>query len=111
MSDKPSMDTGLASILASIRETVGQLEDGQPVARDTGLDSPAESGKHAPATKSGLGAYSTQSSPTIESFLAELVRPYLASWLDAHLPEIVQKLVQQEVERMLNPGSEDLGER
>ncbi len=37
---------------------------------------------------------------TIEAFLADLVRPMLKEWLDAHLPAIVERVVEQEVKKL-----------
>ena len=34
---------------------------------------------------------------TIESIVRESVKPYLKEWLDAHLPEIVERIVKKEV--------------
>ncbi len=38
--------------------------------------------------------------PTIEDLVREEVRPLLKSWLDAHLPPLVERLVRQEIERV-----------
>lgn len=36
---------------------------------------------------------------TLEDIVAQMMKPMLAAWLDEHLPEIVERVVQQEVER------------
>ena len=36
---------------------------------------------------------------TLEEIVAQMMKPMLAAWLDEHLPEIVERVVQQEVER------------
>lgn len=38
---------------------------------------------------------------TIEDLVREEIRPLLKSWLDAHLPPIVERLVQAEIERVV----------
>ncbi len=38
--------------------------------------------------------------PTIEAFLAELVKPMLKEWLDANLPAIVERVVEREVKKL-----------
>ncbi len=39
---------------------------------------------------------------TIEDLVREELRPLLKSWLDTHLPPLVEKLVQVEIERVVN---------
>lgn len=36
---------------------------------------------------------------SLEDMVQQLMKPMLAAWLDEHLPEIVERVVQQEVER------------
>ena len=36
---------------------------------------------------------------SLEDIVAQMMKPMLAAWLDEHLPEIVERVVQQEVER------------
>ncbi len=40
--------------------------------------------------------------PTIEDLVREEVRPLLKVWLDAHLPALVERLVRNEIERVVN---------
>lgn len=37
---------------------------------------------------------------TLEDLVRELLRPMLRDWLDAHLPQLVERLVQDEIRRM-----------
>lgn len=39
--------------------------------------------------------------PTIEDMVREELRPMLRSWLDAHLPQLVERLVRAEIERVV----------
>jgi cell pole-organizing protein PopZ len=39
--------------------------------------------------------------PTIEDIVREEVRPLLKQWLDAHLPDLVERLVRAEIERVV----------
>ena len=41
---------------------------------------------------------------TLEEIVAQMMKPMLAAWLDEHLPEIVERVVQQEVERAARTG-------
>ena len=43
-------------------------------------------------------------STTLEDIVASMMKPMLAAWLDEHLPEIVERVVQQEVERAARTG-------
>lgn len=43
---------------------------------------------------------SSPAATTIEQFLIELVTPQLKVWLDANLPEIVERVVEQEVKKL-----------
>ncbi len=40
-------------------------------------------------------------SGNLEDIVTALLRPYLKEWLDAHLPALVEKVVQKEVERVV----------
>lgn len=40
--------------------------------------------------------------PTIEDLVREEIRPLLKAWLDAHLPELVERVVQSEIERLMH---------
>ena len=41
---------------------------------------------------------------TLEDIVTQMMKPMLAAWLDEHLPEIVERVVQQEVERAARGG-------
>ena len=47
------------------------------------------------------GAAVSRAGNTIEDIVREEVRPFLKDWLDAHLPPIVERLVQAEIERVV----------
>ncbi len=42
---------------------------------------------------------------TIEDLVREEVRPLLKSWLDQHLPPLVERVVRQEIERLTGPAA------
>ena len=42
-----------------------------------------------------------RSGPTIEDMVREELRPMLREWLDAHLPQLVERLVRAEIERVV----------
>jgi cell pole-organizing protein PopZ len=39
--------------------------------------------------------------PTLEDFVCEALRPMLKSWLDENLPDVVERMVQAEVQRVI----------
>ena len=59
------------------------------------------------ATRNSLEALSAMivrpavpNSDTLEGLVAELLKPMLKEWMDANLPELVERIVQQEVARI-----------
>ncbi len=94
MARKP-LDPNLNDILKSIRETMGAAEG------------PAAGDGPAPEAEAPAPPLAPPPSPavqrTVEDVLAELAAPHVKSWVDAHLPEIVQRMVAAEVERLLRP--------
>jgi cell pole-organizing protein PopZ len=111
---RKTLDPNLASILDSIRATVGgeatpvtahppepELEPEEPEATEALPAKPAKSRK-APAA----AAPAAQPAPlpagqrTVEDFLAELIRPQVDAWLKANLPELIQKMAAEEIARL-----------
>ena len=39
--------------------------------------------------------------PTLEDIVRDELRPLLSSWLDAHLPGLVERVVRAEIERLV----------
>jgi cell pole-organizing protein PopZ len=55
----------------------------------------------APARPVQMGAMALgDAGRTLEDLVRELLRPMLKDWLDAQLPKIVERLVQEEIQRM-----------
>ncbi len=81
-----ALDPNLAAILDSIRATVG------------GEAPPAEAVEAAP-----VPAAPAPRGPSVEEWLAALVEPHVKAWLDANLPEIVAKRVNEELARYGRP--------
>lgn len=82
----------------------------EPVARPDRLVSGAAAAASI-AAMSQLAAASPRAAPlanlalgdagrTLEDLVRELLRPMLKEWLDAHLPKTVERLVQDEIQRM-----------
>lgn len=43
----------------------------------------------------------------LHSLVSDLVRPLLREWLDAHLPDIIERLVREEIRRLAGRGGGD----
>jgi cell pole-organizing protein PopZ len=43
---------------------------------------------------------------TLEDMVRELLRPHLKEWLDAHLPQLVERLVRDEIARLLREAQQ-----
>ncbi|MCS6986611.1 MAG: DUF2497 domain-containing protein [Sphingomonadaceae bacterium] len=86
------LDPRLKSILESIRQTVaGEAPAGAP--------EQAPAAEAAPAPRP-LRPNVPPGERTVEEFLADLIRPQVEAWLEAHLPEIVQRLAAEEIRRL-----------
>lgn len=103
------IDPNLASILDSIRATMGTAPDPAPkmaaieegsVGADPADRQPEPVPEVQPTPGDGKAARTAPASRSVEDFLADLIRPQLNQWLQENLPELVQKLAQQEIERL-----------
>ena len=115
MEDKnPSMQ----EILSSIRRIIAEDNDDFEASpqRKTHVD-----GSHEPHGSGGGGLLSAKAESEaseslgklrgnvvasrgdeigLNSLVGELIRPLLREWLDAHLPEIIERLVREEIRRL-----------
>ncbi len=55
--------------------------------------------------ENGRAATVTRGGPSLEDMVREELRPVLKAWLDAHLPEMVERLVRAEIERVVGRTS------
>lgn len=103
-----TLDPNLASILDSIRATVGGEVEPAPVEEAEPEPAAAEASERRGSAKGGKKAAAPAApavpvppaSSSVEDFLANLIRPQVESWLNAHLPEIVQKMAADEIARL-----------
>ncbi len=109
--------------LADYADEPGSTDDDAPEPAPSALDQPKPvvdaqtprarseeailSERAAQATRGSLDALSklivrpqVSGSDTLEALVRDMLRPMLSDWLDAHLPEIVERIVQREVERL-----------
>ncbi len=87
-------DRPLDDILASIRKIV---EEGQPV-----LDSTAEDlTEIVPPPPAPLPLpLQIDTDPSIEALTRSILEPQIRAWLDAHLPELVERITREEILRL-----------
>ena len=90
MSEPPA---SIDAILASIRARVNGPEEAPPP--------PAP----APAAEPAVPLDSVAITPaaatmTLDELLRSLLAPQIKAWLDAHMPEIVEKLAREEIKRL-----------
>lgn len=82
------------AILASIRS---RLNDDTPVPAEPAPPRAAEE----PAPVADIGAVVVGNGQmTIETLIHSLIEPMLKAWLDANMPEIVERMAQDEIRRL-----------
>ncbi len=93
-------------------DEVLELSDPAPEAEPVAASDPLVSPTAVQASRGSLDALTrmiAQPEPeavpvgngqTMDAFVAELLRPLLRDWLDAHLPEIVEAMVAKEIARI-----------
>jgi cell pole-organizing protein PopZ len=114
LSDPVAVDPTPVSVLTPVPPApevqpvaVAPQARGEPVAVEAALVSPTTT----QASRSSLAALSalivkpeTTGSDTLEGLVRDLLKPMLAEWLDAKLPEIVERQVAQEIARISARG-------
>ena len=80
------------------------VSDRAPQAASLAEEAPLISENVAASVKSSFGALHSgmgiSSSSTIEGLMSEMLRPMLKEWLDENLPETVERLVREEIQRI-----------
>lgn len=109
---RKALDPNLASILDSIRATVGgetppapaPEPDPEPEEIYEEPAAPAAAAKPRSTRKAASPAPAvavpSSGGKTVEEFLAELIRPQVDAWLKANLPELIQKMAADEIARL-----------
>jgi cell pole-organizing protein PopZ len=101
------IDSMLARIHASPRPTSPPSDQPRAAADagERGLMSAAttaavDSAFHALAQNAQIQATQARDGRTLEEVVSELLRPMLKAWLDDNLPDLVERLVRAEIERV-----------
>jgi uncharacterized protein len=101
------MDEALAAIRRAISDEQAGDETPTPSEpRNSGEPIPDAGLLSRQATAAVGSAFNTltetvkKHEPTLEDVVREALRPMLKSWLDEHLPSIVERMVEAEIERV-----------
>lgn len=99
----PDDDESIDAPTADVLELTQPLPE---VAADDGLlsQSTAAVASQSLSALSGLMVRNYEGADnTLEALVREMLRPMLREWLDANLPELVERIVAREVERITRP--------
>jgi hypothetical protein len=86
-----SLDAILASIRARVTDTVAADPDDAPPAEPVATLPPPADVVLAPGAM------------TVDALLRQMLEPQVKAWLDAHLPEMVERLVREDIRRITGP--------
>ena len=90
----PALDAILASIRARVMEPdTGPEPEWQP-ARVTAPPSPP------PVLLSDVTIPASSAGMTLDELMRSMLSPQIKAWLDANMPEIVEKLAREEIKRL-----------
>ena len=93
MSDlPPNIDAILSSIRARMTEEVAPPRDAVPPVIATSIP--------PRLNLASIGAVTIGEPTTLESMMRSMLEPMLKQWLDANMPEIVERLAQAEIRRL-----------
>lgn len=93
MSDLPP---NIDAILSSIRSRMNE-----EVAPPQAAPAPVAAASLTPhAAGASIGAVTVGEPTTLEAMMRSMLEPMLQQWLDANMPEIVERLAQSEIKRL-----------
>ncbi len=87
---QPPLDDILASIRRAVQDGPALPEENAPATAPTLGDAPVSTAPLAPLT----------AELTVEQLVRSLLEPQLKEWLDANLPELVERLTRAEIARL-----------
>ncbi len=90
----PNIDAILASIRSRMTEEPG-------TAPPAAAEPPHVEAAAAPVPVATLGEVAIDTTPqTLSDLVRSLLEPLLKTWLDTHMPEIVERMAQDEIKRL-----------
>ncbi|MEM0908810.1 MAG: DUF2497 domain-containing protein, partial [Pseudomonadota bacterium] len=101
---EPPTPTEQALASAGAEPETGRHEGRTPLRRPVAAQKPLTSGSTRNDVNASLDNLSrtilSDQPRTLEDLVGEMMRPMLCDWLNTHLPEIVEREVRQEIERV-----------
>ncbi|WP_303784760.1 DUF2497 domain-containing protein [Sandarakinorhabdus limnophila] len=88
----PALDVILASIRARVMEPGNDENEDPP--------SPAPALAPAPVSLANVTLPSSSTGMTLDELMRSMLAPQIKAWLDANMPEIVEKLAREEIKRL-----------
>jgi hypothetical protein len=88
----PALDVILASIRARVMEPGNDDNEDSP--------SPALAPAPAPVSLANVTLPSSSTGMTLDELMRSMLAPQIKAWLDANMPEIVEKLAREEIKRL-----------
>lgn len=110
VSDPPDKQS-MRDILSAIRSIIDEEGEAAPRANpaiplsealgeSAGEAFPGSDAANDPLAPQHVGTPAASSGRTVEELAAELMRPMLKQWIDAHLHDLVERMVAEEVRRV-----------
>jgi hypothetical protein len=91
MNEPPaSIDAILASIRARVTGPDDQVDDLPPLAEP----------EAEPVPLAGVTLPPETATMTLDALIRDMLAPHIKAWLDANMPEIVEKLAREEIRRL-----------
>ena len=88
----PALDVILASIRARVMEPGNDDNEDSP--------SPALAPAPAPVSLANVTLPASSTGMTLDELMRSMLAPQIKAWLDANMPEIVEKLAREEIKRL-----------
>lgn len=88
----PALDAILASIRARVMEPGNDDDDNAPP--------PVLAPAPAPVSLANVTLPASSTGMTLDELMRSMLAPQIKAWLDANMPEIVEKLAREEIRRL-----------
>jgi len=88
-------------------EAAGMAKAMSDVLLDRGTAKAASGALHRLSAAMAPGTAIPEGDRTVEAFLTDLVRPEIKTWLDQHLPALVERVVEREIKRLVRDAQPD----
>jgi cell pole-organizing protein PopZ len=98
--NEAEIDSMLARLQGEPRQASSEERRAAPPPDEGGLVSAATTEAVDAAFSSLTQAVQVRNGRTLEELVSELIRPMLKTWLDDNLPDMVERLVRAEIERV-----------